>query len=89
MNAIPQLPDEEEADEAEFGDGDDGRDPECLYDGETYLYGGRESVCEEFGLLGFCVRDGFLYCFSVGEGEVLFGDFLKKRAKSGAVKAIK
>lgn len=88
MNPVEQLPDDEEApDEPECGGGDDG-DPECLYEGETYLYPDRKTVCEKFGLLGMTVRDGFLYVFTINDGEVLFSDFLKKRGK-GQVKAIK
>lgn len=81
-NLAEELPAAEE-EEPEYGGGDDdGSDPAALYDGETYLYPSRREVCQEFGLIGMTCRDGFVYVYTIHDGEQLFSDFLKKRGKA-------
>lgn len=59
-------------------------DDSSLFDGEAFFATGKKEICEQFGLLGLTMRDGFLYALKVGEGEVLFSDILK-RPKDGKV----
>lgn len=63
-------------------DDDEGGEETSLFDGEAFLLEGPRATCERFGLLGLLIRDGFLYGYRVGEGEVLFHDVLKKHKDS-------
>lgn len=59
-------------------------DDSSLFDGEAFFVTGKLDVCQQFGLVGLTMRDGFLYALKAGEGEVLFSDILK-RPKDGKV----
>jgi hypothetical protein len=74
----------DEPEEVEEADDEVADDDSSLFDGEAFFLPGKREICEQFGLLGLTMRDGFLCALKVGEGEVLFSDVLK-RPKDGKV----
>lgn len=59
-------------------------DEQIVVEGEASLHPSINAICERFGLLGVTLRDGFLYVYSLEDGEVLFSDFLKHHRLKGA-----
>jgi hypothetical protein len=74
----------DEPEELEDAEDEAAEDDSSLFDGEAFFLTGKAEICEQFGLLGLTMRDGFLYALKVGEGEVLFHEALK-RPKDGKV----
>lgn len=71
---------EDEAEEEDYGDGDDGSE-ELLLDGETYFYGGKAAFCETLGAVALDKSDGVVMVGIMGRGMVALGDALKSAGK--------
>ncbi len=84
MTDPAEIPEPIEADETEFGDGDDGGDESELFDGETYFYGGKAEFCEQYGAVVLTKDECVTLVGVAGEGLVSLHDFLKRQRKGKA-----